>query len=288
LAGGIRVRLIHWSPPPLVVLAAKVSSGKLREKPVEYYLAEYPLKHPDLVREWITKAAESFPSVLEHVTFTFMVEGISRVTSHQLVRHRLASYTQESQRYTLALALDQVPQQYVERVPGAREEYRAKLEAFVLWMEDLAGRLQEVEWLLRQEADSKSVAEIIAGIARSVEPFVVIPPSVHSRPLALAEFLKAVISSLAVYAHLVLAGIPLEDARYVLPQAVRTRVMVTMNLRELLHVLRCRLSPKAQWEIRLVAEMMAREVEEKTGIPVIELARRYEQKAYDRREEREE
>lgn len=39
------------------------------------------------------------PSCFEHVSFTFVVSGISRVTSHQLVRHRLASFSQQSQRY---------------------------------------------------------------------------------------------------------------------------------------------------------------------------------------------
>ena len=41
-------------------------------------------------------------SVLEHASFTFLIEGISRVTTHQLVRHRLASYSQRSQRYVRA------------------------------------------------------------------------------------------------------------------------------------------------------------------------------------------
>lgn len=38
-------------------------------------------------------------SVIEHATYTFSIEGISRVTTHQLVRHRVASYTQQSMRY---------------------------------------------------------------------------------------------------------------------------------------------------------------------------------------------
>ena len=38
-------------------------------------------------------------SVLEHVSFSFGIEGISRITSHQLVRHRIASFSQQSQRY---------------------------------------------------------------------------------------------------------------------------------------------------------------------------------------------
>ena len=38
-------------------------------------------------------------SVIEHASFTFSVEGVSRVLTHQLVRHRIASFSQQSQRY---------------------------------------------------------------------------------------------------------------------------------------------------------------------------------------------
>jgi len=54
-------------------------------------------------------------------------------------------------------------------------------------------------------------------------------------------------------------GVPREDARYVLPNAVATRMVVTMNARELLHVFRLRCCQRAQWEIRAVAYLMLRE-----------------------------
>jgi thymidylate synthase (FAD) len=190
----MRVILVAYSSPGgldprrLVVLAVKVSQGKVREKGIEHYLREFPEKD---VHEWMLKAAE-FPSVLEHVVFTFYIEGISRVASHQLVRHRIASYTQESQRYA------EVRPDYVvpETVLGRNFEYRYR---------------------------------------------------------------DAVERCYRVYEAMVDSGVPYEDARYVLPQAFTTSVLMTVNLRELIHIACLRLSERAQWEIREVVRAMVEE-----------------------------
>jgi thymidylate synthase (FAD) len=136
------------------------------------------------------RIAQGHESLLEHVSFTFELCGVSRVLTHQLVRHRLASYSQESQR-----------------------------------------------------------AVVYDGEA-------VVPPSLADNPAALAAWEHHVERSGTLYHQLVATGIPLEDARYCLPGAAPTRLVVTMNLRELRHFLRLRLSPHAQWEIRAVARAM--------------------------------
>jgi thymidylate synthase (FAD) len=190
----MRVTLVAYSSPKgldprrLVLLAIKVSQGKVRERGVEHYLREYPERY---VHEWVLKAAE-FPSVLEHVVFTFYIEGISRVASHQLVRHRIASYTQESQRYA------EVGPDYVvpETVLGRNFEYRYR---------------------------------------------------------------DAVERCYRVYEAMVDSGVPREDARYVLPQAFTTSILMTVNLRELIHIACLRLSERAQWEIREVVRAMVEE-----------------------------
>jgi thymidylate synthase (FAD) len=190
----LRVTLVAYSSPGgldprrLVVLAVKVSQGKVREKGIEHYLREFPEKD---VHEWVLKAAE-FPSVLEHVVFTFYIEGISRVASHQLVRHRIASYTQESQRYA-EVRLDYV---VPETVLGRNFEYRYR---------------------------------------------------------------DAVERCYRLYEAMVDSGVPLEDARYVLPQAFTTSILMTVNLRELIHIACLRLSGRAQWEIREVVRAMVEE-----------------------------
>jgi len=126
------------------------------------------------------------------VVFTFYIEGISRVASHQLVRHRIASYTQESQRYS-----------------------EAKLDYVV----------------------PESVAR--AGFG--------------------GRFRETVERCYRLYWEMVEAGVPLEDARYVLPQAVTTSILMTVNLRELVHIACVRLSEKVQWELREVVKAVVEE-----------------------------
>ncbi|MEM1931298.1 MAG: FAD-dependent thymidylate synthase [Sulfolobales archaeon] len=190
----LRVTLVAWSSPRggdprrIIVLAAKTSQGKLSLETLQHYLNDYPEKD---VHGWILASA-GFPSVLEHISFTFLIEGISRVTSHQLVRHRIASYTQESQRY-------------------ARAEYDY-----------------------------------------------IVPESVRLGNFE-ERFRNVVEEALRLYKEMVDAGIPYEDARYVLPQAVTTKILMTVNLRELLHIACLRLSDKAQWEIRELVKLMLNE-----------------------------
>ncbi|GAB4228078.1 MAG: FAD-dependent thymidylate synthase [Deltaproteobacteria bacterium] len=129
-------------------------------------------------------------SVLEHVTLTFGVEGISRAASHQLVRHRIASYSQQSQRYV------------------------------------------------------------------SAEFGYVTPPSIgRSRTLG-PEFRRHMAASSRLYRKLTQAGVPAEDARFVLPNATETKILVTMNARELHHFFSLRTCRRAQWEIREMAMRM--------------------------------
>ncbi|MCX7843995.1 MAG: FAD-dependent thymidylate synthase [Candidatus Bipolaricaulota bacterium] len=63
-------------------------------------------------------------------------------------------------------------------------------------------------------------------------------------------------AAMELYRHLVAKGVPKEDARFVLPLGIETRLVLTANFRELRHILRLRLGPDAQWEIREVARRM--------------------------------
>ena len=127
-------------------------------------------------------------SPLEHCSATFLVTGISRTCSHQLVRHRIASYTQESQRY-----VDSKGSSYT--IPGSVNQHKELCEQF-------------------------------------------------QRALTLCEL---------TYNDLVAAGVKKEDARFILPQAIQTKIMVTMNFRALRNFLDLRLDKHAQWEIRSLA-----------------------------------
>jgi len=128
-------------------------------------------------------------SVLEHASFTFGIEGISRVTSHQLVRHRLASYSQQSQRYV------------------------SHLERFDTVMPPS----------IAADEEARRIFDFTVGV-------------VHQAYKQLSEM-----------------GIAAEDARYLLPNATETKIIVTMNARELLHFFALRCCERAQWEIRSMA-----------------------------------
>lgn len=130
-------------------------------------------------------------SVIEHCSFTFSIEGISRACSHQLVRHRLASYSQQSQRYVRLSPFGYVIPETVESKDYQRDNF---------------------EWAMK------------------------------------------VIDK--VYNQLIAYGVPEEDARYVLPNACMTNIVVTMNARELRHFFALRCCNRAQWEIRQLANIM--------------------------------
>jgi len=238
----VRVRLVsHNNGLPIVIAAIKTSAGRVRERGLDYYLNEYASRKPERAVEWLREAAEKYPSVLEHWVFTFFIDGCSRACTHQLVRHRLASYTQESQRYTIAFALSRTPREYLDRAGG--ESPDSRLRAFALWMEDIMGALER--------ARNMGVgAEAVEWARSALEEFTVVPPTLTGRRLH--GYLYEVARSLHRYAELVHAGVPYEDARYLLPQSMRTRILATANLRQWHHMIRLRTSRRAQWEIRCV------------------------------------
>ena len=135
-------------------------------------------------------------SVLEHAAFTFGVEGISRAASHQLVRHRLASYAQKSQRYV-------------------KENH-----AFDY----------------------------------------IVPPNIINQPSICKEYEELMRKIFSLYSRCLSEGVPAEDARYILPNATETKLIVTMNARELYHFFRLRCCYRAQWEIRNLAIDMLEKV----------------------------
>jgi thymidylate synthase (FAD) len=155
--------------------------------------------HPDrsgpLVRRVLSSGHDS---ILEHASFTFAVDGISRACSHQLVRHRVASYSQQSQRY----------------VPLGDDTYCGT-------------------------------------------EYYIVPGSVSDNgPQSVVIFGNAMLECERAYKKLIAAGIPAEDARFVLPNAAATKLVLTMNARELHHFFALRCCNRAQWEIRAMAYQM--------------------------------
>ena len=134
------------------------------------------------------KKHSNHESPLEHVQITVHIIGISRALSHQLVRHRIASYSQMSQRYV-----------------------------------------------------------------KSEAPEYIIPPSIAKNAEAHIKYEKILQRITKCYNELTKLNISTEDARYVMPQATETKIIVSMNIRSWRHFFAERCCMKAQWEIRNVA-----------------------------------
>ncbi|MBI5420252.1 MAG: FAD-dependent thymidylate synthase [Deltaproteobacteria bacterium] len=197
----MNVVLLQSTPEPerLVALAARLCYSPAAIADLQEEVSRKDVRK--LVRRILSMG---HASVLEHVTFTFGVEGISRATSHQLVRHRIASYSQQSQRYVSAAFGYVTPKSIGDGEGGPK----------------------------------KSAGE---GGKR---------PALHGK------FEKHMEKSARLYEEMLAAGVPPEDARFVLPNATETRILVTMNARELHHFFALRLCRRAQWEIREMARRM--------------------------------
>lgn len=137
-------------------------------------------------------------SVLEHASFTFGIEGVSRVLLAQLTRHRIASFSVQSQRY---VSYENgfgyiIPDSIVNLGKDAVSLYHSQMQLIESWYTDWQTKLGK-----KGEKSN-------------------------------------------------------EDARFVLPNACETRILLTMNVRELRHFFSLRMCSRAQWEIRKMAEEM--------------------------------
>ncbi len=93
------------------------------------------------------------------------------------------------------------------------------------------------------------------------EPSYMVPGSIAAAPESIRErFLEEMDGSLEFYGEMVAAGIPGEDARFVMPNATRTNLVMTANLRALIHMSGLRLCTMAQWEIRRLFQLIRHEV----------------------------
>jgi thymidylate synthase (FAD) len=183
------VRLLYHTPEPERAVAA---AARLCYPPVGAADLLETLSDEAVHRVLKTIMTSGHLSALEHASYTFAIDGVSRALTHQLVRHRLASYNQQSQRY---VRYDEPP-------------------AFIE------------------------------------------PSTVTADPEAHELFRSATEVAFDAYRALIKRGVPAEDARYLLPNAMATKIVVTMNVRELLHFFELRCCKRAQWEIRALALVM--------------------------------
>lgn len=180
----LNVQLLAHTPDPEKTIAtaarlcySKADITKLQKKMTEDKINSFIEMLRNLGHE----------SPFEHASFTFGVEGISRSLTHQLVRHRVASYSQQSQRYVEAKNFSYI-------IPPTIKKDKKSLEKYNVLMDSI----------------NKAYTELLE-IA------------------------------------------PKEDARYILPNATETKIIITMNARELFHYFKLRCCNRAQWEIRYMS-----------------------------------
>lgn len=158
-------------------------------------------------------------STSEHINFTFAIEGISRACSHQLVRHRHCSFSQQSQRYV-------------------------EIKESMLEIHDLLYGLMD-----SLDTDTQDAAEFLL------------------KNICKKYFVGVTSKNVSQYAHCLYwylrhieRGGKAEDARNLLPNATKTNIVLTCNLRELMHICNERLCTRAQKEIRELVQQMRNEV----------------------------
>ena len=191
----MEVKLISYTPQPIKTIYAAARTCYSAHTP-QSILASLP-SETEMKRLIKKVVSHGHTSILEHVTFSFSISGLSRACSHQLVRHRIASYSQQSQRHV-----------------KSRGNY-------------------------------------------------VIPPSVRKRKKTHLLFESSLDDLTLKYKKLLEMGIPKEDARYVLPNAQTTNLVMSMDLRELIHAASLRLCNKSQWEIRSLFTLIKKEIAKK-------------------------
>lgn len=173
----------------VVLLSITPNAEKLIEKAGRTCYLSFDRADVESEKKFIRMIVRSgHHSVLEHASATFRIQGGSRSFTHQLVRHRICAFSQQSQRYV-------------------------------------------------NETDFS----------------VVIPDSIKKNSEAKEVFLSFVNHAQNTYSKLQKLGIKKEDARFILPNAIESEIVMTANFRELRHIFKERCNKAAQWEIREIA-----------------------------------
>lgn len=200
----MNVKLISHTPDPekVIATAAKLCYSSSTIDELQDGLDEEKTKK---FIEMLMDLGHESP--IEHVSFTFGIEGISRSCTHQLVRHRIASYSQKSQRYVNETQFEYVTPEAISNDPIVKDIYDETMELIQSRYDIIRSGL--ISNYVKNGMDEKN-AEKKAN----------------------------------------------EDARFLLPNACCTSIIVTMNIRSLFNFFKHRCCNRAQWEIRAVANEM--------------------------------
>ena len=115
----MQVKLLRYTPEPDKTVAM---SARLCYSPIGAAELEEKLSNEQITKLVRQLGAMGHTSTFEHVSFTFAIEGVSRVLTHQLVRHRIASYSQQSQRYVKEHDFAMIVPHTIEAKPEAKKK----------------------------------------------------------------------------------------------------------------------------------------------------------------------
>ena len=210
----MKVTLITHTPEPEKLIAA---SAKLC-----YASADIDTLLDGLTEEKTLSFIEMLTNIghespIEHLSFTFGIEGVSRTLLAQITRHRIASFSVQSQRYVEEKNFQFVTPPEIKNEPNAIKIFNEQMESSINSYNKLVDILKEKHYntFISEGMDEKSA--------------------------------KTKAQKKAI-----------EDARFVLPNACDTKMIVTMNARSLMNFFRLRCCTRAQWEIKAVADEMLR------------------------------
>ena len=215
----LKVELLAYTPDAdkLVAAAAKLCYAK---SDIDTLLDGLTPEKTENFLDLLTTLGHQSP--VEHASFTFGIEGVSRALLAQLTRHRIASFSVQSQRYVSKCNFEYITPPEIEAIPEAKAEFIAAMEEDARHYENLQNILKKAhtQRLIDEGKDEKEAAKAAEKMAN-------------------------------------------EDARFVLPNACDTRIIMTMNVRSLYNFFTLRCCNRAQWEIRELATrmlMLVREV----------------------------
>ncbi len=228
----MQVKLLAYTPD-----AEKTVAGAAK---LCYAAADIDTVYEGLTEEKTASFLEMLQSIghespIEHASFTFGIQGVSRSLLAQITRHRIASFSVQSQRYVKEDGFQFVVPPEIEQIPEAKEEFLRAMEEDQRHYERLTQLLEE-----KHKAELLAAGEPEKSAQRKAEKQAI------------------------------------EDARFVLPNACATKMILTMNARSLLNFFSHRCCNRAQWEIRELATQMLKEVKvvaphlfEKAGPPCL-------------------
>ena len=249
----LKVKLLSYTPNPEEVIA---SAAKLCYSPVGVEEI-FERQKGESAEQFISRLIKiKHLSPFEHASFSFAVEGVSRTLTHQLVRHRIASYSQQSQRYVKENLFEFIIPPAIKNNERAKEIFINEMKQAQKAYDDIVAELMidkifnsdnYFEWYEKISEyetveDNWNTEEIyknlIKGNNESSQKYLKIFKDNFKKEYNTFE--KEAI----------------EDARYVFPNATETKIVVTMNARSLMNFFSLRCCNRAQWEIRNLADEM--------------------------------